>query len=31
MLPPMKLKSKFNLVENEKYIWEKTIESVLVI
>jgi hypothetical protein len=25
------VKNKFNLVENEKYIWEKIIESVLVI
>jgi len=25
------VKSKFNLVENEKYIWEKIIESVHVI
>ncbi len=25
------VKNKFNLVKNEKYIWEKIIESVLVI
>jgi hypothetical protein len=29
--PWNEVKNKFNLVKNEKYIWEKIIESVLVI